>query len=637
VRNALTFQGLKDNPTKLARVTYGQLFGVRNLGMKSVIEIGLWADEVSGHPQSVDQPVQGCPSLEDRDLESLRSLAHAEWADLIFHSDPRFSDLVPNNGESVSLAGLAEALLLSVGATPGPSQLQFPFAVPFSAGDPSSIRTWLSEVNARAAALDAMPLEDLLSDYLQRVSDFRGARLGAILARLGWSGKAPVTLEEAGKLLNITRERIRQLEDKVRRKFPTTPSLMPAVIRALEKLVEVSPIETDKAAALLAKAGISRAPFSPEGLVAAAEDLGIDSPIQIVSAKGLQMVTRAANTAHVAAILKTARRKAGASGVVSSMDVAMHVSRDTKVDCTEAEVAKTLEASRHFRRVHESWYWATDIAPGRNRLINVCRAMLSVTSPLSVSSLRDGVKREYTFRNLSGSGRFDLRVPPTDVLRAFLRDHPDFVLTSEDQVRYARTLDYRQELGQSDQVLVDVLRSSPSTVLDRATILQQCAERGVNLQTAGVGLSYSCIAEHIDTNIWTLRGADINPAAVEALRRANALRPRERRVRDFGWTPEGALWVAAVVPPVVQTFVFGAPPGSRAYLAGQKFPAFMHDGIPCGTIGITEDGTVYGFSSFQQISGCEPGDIMVVEFNLSDRKATLVLGDEELLDLYGSE
>jgi hypothetical protein len=145
VRNALTFQGLKDNPTKLARVTYGQLFGVRNLGMKSVIEIGLWADEVSGHPQSVDQPVQGCPSLEDRDLESLRSLAHAEWADLIFHSDPRFSDLVPNNGESVSLAGLAEALLLSVGATPGPSQLQFPFAVPFSAGYPRSMlepRRW---------------------------------------------------------------------------------------------------------------------------------------------------------------------------------------------------------------------------------------------------------------------------------------------------------------------------------------------------------------------------------------------------------------------------------------------------------------------------------------------------------------
>jgi hypothetical protein len=32
-----------------------------------------------------------------------------------------------------------------------------------------------------------------------------------------------------------------------------------------------------------------------------------------------------------------------------------------------------------------------------------------------------------------------------------------------------------------------------------------------------------------------------------------------------------------------------------------------------------------------------PGDILVVELNLIDTKATLVLGDEKLLDLYGSE
>jgi len=637
VRNVLIFEGFRDNPMKLADVTYGQLFRVRNLGMKSVIEIGLWADELSGYPQSVIQPVQGRASLDDTDLESLRALAHAEWADLIFHSDPRFSDLVPDNGQSVSAANLAEALLLAVASSAVITQLSVPFAIPFTASNPASVSAWLSDFKARAAALEIMPLEDLLADYLQRSSGLWGRRLEAILARLGWSGKAPVTLEDAGRILDVTRERIRQIEHKVRKRFPTTPAFAPALTRALEHLVKVAPIETDKAAELLVQAGISRAPFAPEGLIAAAEDLGIDSPIQIVNAKGLRLVTRAANSSHVAAILNIARRKAGASGLVSSLDVAIKVSRDSKVECTEDEVAKTLDASRRFRQVHQSWYWATDITPGRNRLINVCRAMLSVTSPLGVSSLRDGIKREYTFRNLSGMGRFDLRVPPTDVLRAFLRDHPDFVLTPEDCVRYAQPLDYRHELGQADQALVDVLRSSPSTVLDRATILQECVERGLNLQTVSTSLTYSCIIEHLDTNIWTLRGADINPAAVEAIRRANALRPRERRVRDFGWTKDGYLWIATVVPPVIQTFVFGCPPGSRPYIARRKFAAVMRDGTPCGTIGVTEDGMVYGFGIFQQISGCEPGDILVVEFNLSDTKATLVLGDEELLDLYGSE
>lgn len=186
-------------------------------------------------------------------------------------------------------------------------------------------------------------------------------------------------------------------------------------------------------------------------------------------------------------------------------------------------------------------------------------------------------------------------------------------------------------------MFVDVLRSSPSSVLDRATIMQQAVERGVNAQTANVGLTYSCVVEHVDTNIWTLRGADINPAAVEALRRANALRPRERRVRNFGWTPSGELWIAAVIPPATQTFVFGCPPGARSYIAGQKFGAVLPDGTPCGTIGVTDEGTVYGFGTLQQISGCESGDILVVEFSLSAGKTTLILGDEELLDRYGCE
>jgi hypothetical protein len=263
--------------------------------------------------------------------------------------------------------------------------------------------------------------------------------------------------------------------------------------------------------------------------------------------------------------------------------------------------------------------------------------MLSVTSPISVSCLRDGIRREYTFRNLSGSGKFDLRVPPAEVLRAFLGDHPDFMVDVDDRVSSTRPLDYRSQLGPSDRTIVDVLRSTPSGVLDRATIIAECVERGINVQTVNVDLTYSCLLEHIDTNIWTLRGSDVNPSAIEALRQANALRPRETRVRDFGWTANGNLWVAAVVPPITQPFVFNCPPGSRSYLAGHKFRAVMQDGMPCGTLGVTDDGTVYGFNAFQQLSNCDPGDIAVVEFSLSESHATLVVGNEELIDLYAPE
>jgi hypothetical protein len=564
-------------------------------------------------------------------------LAAADWADLVYGSDPRFAELVPDNGGS--LADFAEALVLAFGPTRATAdpEMPLPTGAPSYLAKPGAIRKWLDDIHSRARRLEALSLEDLLSDLFEGCSTARGTRRDALLARLGWAGKPPITLEEAGHLLGgLTRERIRQLESGLRQRFPPPPLYLPALSKAIQLLVETAPLEIDTAAKVLHMRGISNATFSPESILAAADDLGVDPPLKIAATKGVRMITRAANTVHVEAILVVARKKAAASGVASAHDIAASVSSKSGLGCSVEDVVATLNACRRFRHLLGPWYWATDVPVGRNRLVNVCTNMLSVTAPISIARLRDGVKREYMFRNLSRPGRYDLRIPPADVLRHFLRDHPDFTVHDDDGVRLSKPVDYRQQLGVGDQVLVDVLRSSPSTVLDRASIIRDCAARGINPQTVNVSLTYSCLVEHVDTNIWTLRGSEVSPTAVEALRQANALRPREKRVRDFGWTADGCLWVAAVVPPATQQFTFSCPAGSRPYLAGQMFSAVMHDSTPCGTVRVTEAGIVHGFSAFQQVSGCDSGDIVVVVFNLGEQVATLMLGDEELLDRYTS-
>lgn len=638
VRKGLVRAGFKESD-RLTALTYGELLELKGVGVKSVIDFGLQAEQLSidfaSDPSAVHS--EAAKSVDEADVLFLRQLAEADWSELIASDDPRFSDLLTSHGESLASISSGILSILEAAGDKWPSPQSLPNSVPPLAVNSATFSIWLRELRSRITALEQMKLEELLADYLQKCSGLKGKRLDSLLARLGWSGQLPLTLEESGKLLGVTRERLRQIESKTRKKFSSKPVYAPALTRALQVFAEAAPTEIEKAATLLQARGISRSPFSAESVLSAAKDLGIEPPVGIASARGVHVVTRAAHTAHLSTILAAARKRSGASGVVSTLDVATDVSRKSHVTCSESEVTRTLEASKNFRHLHGPWFWATDLPSGRNRLVNVCTNMLSVTSPISIARLRDGIRREYTFRNLSGSGKFDLRVAPADVLRAFLNDHPDFVVNDTDQVRPIRPLDYRQVLGPSDQVLVDVLRSSPSGVLDRATIVRECVDRGVNVQTLNVDLTYSCLVEHVDTNIWTLRGADVNPAAIEALRHANALRPRERRVRDFGWTAEGNLWIAAIVPPITQPFVFGSPPGSRAYLAGNKFSATIVDGTPCGTLGVTEDGTVYGFSTFQQVSGCDPGDVLVVEFNLSDRTAKLVLGSEELLDLYGAE
>jgi hypothetical protein len=651
VANVLQRSGLLNHPEQLASITYGRLLGLKGLGLKSAIAFALKVQHMTQgqviSEEIVSESQNGLQQEREALVGALRSLIARDWADEVTGSDRRFADFLPSRGDSVASA--AEAFLQALESADY-TQPQ----LPIHTSDPNAIGKWVEGLESRVKELELMPLEALLADYLATVGRLKGQRLQALLARLGWLGRPPVTLQEAGDLLDVTRERIRQIESKVLKRIPKQPVFAPAVIRGLQVLADAAPIELHVAERLLQERGVSAAPFSIESLIGAAATLSIDCPIRVVSAKGVHLVVRSADAPHLGQILKIARSKAGASGVVSVHEVAArvsasHIDLNDLLDlppnapvakfskCTPEEVSTVLSASPGFRPLGGAWFWATDLASGRNRLVNICRSMLSVTAPISVSRLRDGVKREYTFRNLSGPQRYDLRVPPADVLRAFLRDHPDFSVDESDMARPTKPIDYRQELGVSEQILVEVLRGNPSAVLDRATILRECLARGVNVQTLGVALTYSCLVEHVDINIWCLRGVDVNPAAVEALRRANALRPRERRVRDFGWTPDGKLWIATVVPESTQTFVFGAPAGTRAFLAGQKFAAFSHDGVPFGTLGVTQDGSVYGLSTFQNQSDCDPGDILVFEFDLAESKATLVLGDEELLDRYASE
>lgn len=635
VRRLLDARG----PGSVCDLTYGDLFSFRGLGVKGAIAFGLAIEDYASSAGATEagrtmdkNDLPDAAQLSDR----LRRLSGEEWTSLVYGSDPRWRALLPVSSASLSetLEQIAEAC--QPARTGRAHQVSMPFLYPVEVSDPREVQRWLDAVERQYEQINSLSLEGLLADLFAKCTLASGTRRDAIMMRLGWKGTPPVTLEEAGQSIGVTRERIRQLEVKTRKSLPSAPLLLPALEKALSVLADAAPLQVEAAVQLLMQRGLTKIRFDPQSVIAAATDLGLQPQICLTETKGLMFVTSTEGSSSVARILTVARRKSGASGAVSCADVAALISRDFKAECSADEVARVLAASPSFRQILSGWFWATDIAPGRSRLVNLCRKMLSVTSPISVDRLRDGMKRVFRFRNISSPTQFELRVPPRAVLEELLKAHPDFSMNGDGRVSCVTPLDYRVELGEGDRVLVDVIRSSPSGVLDRATILSECVKRGLNQQTVNVDLTYSCIIEHVDTNIWTLRGSDINPAAVEALRAANALRPRERRVMDFGWTRSGCLWIGAVVPPAVQSFVVGCPAGGRPFVAGQKFSAQMHDGTPCGTIGVTDDGTIYGLAPFSQIAGADPGDILVLEFDLTTQVVTLLLGDDELLDSYGS-
>jgi len=57
-----------------------------------------------------------------------------------------------------------------------------------------------------------MALQDTMEDILSQLSE---REMKIIQHRFGLTGENPLTLEETGKLLGITRERVRQIQERV--------------------------------------------------------------------------------------------------------------------------------------------------------------------------------------------------------------------------------------------------------------------------------------------------------------------------------------------------------------------------------------------------------------------------------------
>lgn len=595
-RNCLARAGLLDDSHRLVAVTFGDLFSIRAMGAKSVLDFACVSEAA----------LEWIGGVEEKAEELGAELMDEPWIDLISEEDPRFKGLLPP-GSGTLLQRLDEAT--SADATPA--------ALATLANAAEGIR-------AKVREIEKLSLDEALRDYLQSLSGWDDARLEALAARLGWDGQPPRTLEESGQMIGVTRERIRQLQTKIVSKLPSHPILMPALDTALSCVAETAPMEADKLALHLMEKGISSVPFHPLSVLAAAGACGRTGTFRVERVgKALRVITTG-ELANASAVISAASRKASSVGVGNVDDVAASLEGDGQLDADV--VREILQSYSEAEFLDEDWFWMPSGKAERNRLHNVTRRMLAVAQPLDIPTIREGLRRHYPVRRIS-------IVPPRTILASFYEAHPAFELDSEGRVGSVEPIDYRLELGATERVLVDVFRRSPAGVLDRASLEDACEKEGMNLNTLSVYSTYSPILEHLGIDLWALRGVPVDPSAVEALRRANAQRPREKRICDYGWTPQGRLWVGVRMPRRPDRgLVVGIPGAIDQYVLGRRFTARAEDGSIVGAIAVDEKGTSWGYGPYLSRYGADEGDILRIEFDIVGEEVTLRLGGDELMD-----
>jgi len=617
-RNCLVNGNLLGEKERLSGLTFGDLFKIWSMGLVSILEFACTVE--AALEQAVTGGPDAAPSPTDDELVEIIA---EPWADQVGATDPRFSDLLPSAPQATVLE-MIDAL------TSGPET---------DAKALSQLSQAVRELRKRLEEITTLPLEGQLGEFFRALSGFDGERLSALIDRFGWGGKPPITLEEAGERLNITRERVRQLQEKVSNRLGaiSSPAFMPALDEAVRVLAEASPLDADSAGALLKQKGISTLDFHPECVIAAATACGRNPPIQLQTLKKKTIVTVAA-IPDADTILRVAYRQAHASGASNVAEVVAEI-RAGKIIVDEDAVRHVLRRFSEVQFLEEEWFCHRPPNPERDRLRNVTRKMLSVASPIELGAIREGLRRYYRYRGHRGVKTWSLLVPPRSVLRAYYEAHPEFIVEDGEMVKPIEPLDYRVELALNDAILVDVLRSSPACVLDRASVANECIRRSMNVNTFSIYLSYSPVVVHLGKDIWSLRGVRVDPAAVEAVRQANALREKEKRILDHGWAPDGQLWLAARIPAAhdAASLVVNMPGPIRHYLCGRQFDARDEDGVSHGSIRVNNEGASYGFTRFLRQRGADEGDILIAEFDLTKNLALLRLGDDELLEELSPE
>jgi hypothetical protein len=590
IGNCLAKSSLLDR-VRLSKLTYGELLGVPSLGPKSALEFAVIA-EALGAP--AEQVIDGAAR------ESLAEAANEGWAERIRADDGRLRDVAPPYPGSLSEL-FDEAIDNPQGARA------------------AAIAESLPAIWARVEAIDSQPLDVALRELLLATGTAERNAM-VVMTRLGWNGAPPQSLQEVGDEFGITRERVRQIATKALDRLASHH--LPQLDASVQLLIDEAPITVDAASDLLQQMGYATGRFHPAGVLSAAAALRGEVDAHIGSQDGVEYVL-ARGSAEAGKVITAARREACKVGLSNVDEVQARVEAEGDA-VSQTVVRRLLKSSPRITFLVGDWFWMPGLSQGRNRLRNVSRRMLSVSQSLDLNVVRQGIRRAYSFRHI------DL-VPPLEVLREFYLAHPEFALVKGDHLESAVPLDYRQILGDVERVFVEVLRESPTGLMDRDELEGASIGRGVNTNTFAVFTTYSPILAHPALNVWSLCGQSVDPTHLTALQLTLATKTRVRRTVAYGWQGDGTLALTTIISSTGSP-VIGVPHDIAHYVAGRRFEAVTREGGAVGFVVVDETGVSWGYGPFLRRRGAEPGDVLSIAFDISESRATLSLSPETELE-----
>lgn len=577
-----------------------QLLAIPNFGVACLLEFLAVTEDIPpiGADVSAVPPVDATTSSRsDKELDDLkaaaRRLSEQPWANDVRQRDPRLGPalfaLAPTARDAAEAANL----------------------IGENSRSPANAEAGVALLIRQVAVMCELDLRDELRDIV--ASMVTTTHIDGILARLGFDGEPPVTLQVAGDRMNVSRERVRQICSLFSERVGEADRIFaPRLDEALRLCHEEGPTSVTDLEQLLVDHELVAHRFSIESLDAAAVALG-RAPLPI--SRELGLVSEGHALPSAAKIQSEARRLVDHWGATTVEDVLAKLGLPlTDGNASLLKDVLTNRCRARWLDEEQRWFW---MKTKRNRLLLVVRKIVSVAGSIEISELRDGVGRPHRMEGFR---------PPRAVLAALCADCGEYAVRDDRVFGLPGMPGYNEVLGANETLLADVLFEH-GPVMRRAD-LEEAAVDGLGLgrNSFYVYLTYSPIIRRFAPGVFGLRGASVTAAHVQAL-----VPPRSRSqvLRDHGWHSDGTFWFAYKISKAAETSGVLSLPGGMREVAQGRYALSSEDGEPVGTL-VVED-RIWGLSSAFRRRGVEAGDYVVLKINSGDAEAQILVGSEDLL------
>jgi hypothetical protein len=444
-----------------------------------------------------------------------------------------------------------------------------------------------------------------------------------VMLRHGWDGSGGRTLEEVGAEVGLTRERVRQICSRAESRAQVRRRrLMPGLDAAIGVLRASIPCTSSEIGERLLKAGLSAGQIDGEGLVSAGNFFGRNVGVKCFRLGGDAILVASEMDARVGRGHQVARKFVGSRGVTTVGEVADAIYGRVAESQQERwerilRVELGADADVVWLDGERLWLWMEGLPAGRNRLLNNMKKVLSVCGRISAPEMRNAVRRNW---------RMGGYAPPSGVLLA-LADVATGLRREGSMILPVGGCEKEECLSKTELMIARVVAENGGVVrydeLERAAVALSISSASLRAR-----VSQSPIVRKYAPGVYGLSGVFVSSSRVDEL--AGPTR-REKVLQDCGWTDDGCVWISYKLSrSSMKAAVVSLPATVRGFVEG-GYQLLDGKGTEWGTL-VASEYMAWGLRRLLRVSGAEPGDSLVLVFDLASRKCYAYLGDEFALE-----